>query len=252
MHFAPLYPVVYRVLQPLFPQCLWSGNGTEKTIALTFDDGPHFQHTPELLAVLEHYQVTASFFWLGQAVEQYPPIAKATGDRGHWLGLHGYEHRDFPSLTAKELQQSLSRTQILIQQACQIEADRVRDVRPPYGLFTPHTLELLQQWNYRPVQWSVVPEDWVEPGVEVVVNRILQQIHNGSIIVLHEGIWGGASVAKICDRLLPLVLKQGYRFVTIDELWQQVPSIPPTFNQDCTNFLQNTCHNGIELIRMTE
>lgn len=252
MHFAPFYPVVYRVLQPLFPQCLWSGCGAEKAIALTFDDGPHFHHTPQLLAVLDHYQVPASFFWLGQAVENLPQLAKATSDRGHWIGLHGYDHQDFPSLTTEELQKSLQKTQNAIQHACQLDPSRVRDVRPPYGLFTPRTLELLQQWNYRPVQWSVVPEDWVEPGVEVVVNRILQQIDNGSIIVLHEGIWGGAAVAKICDRLLPLVLKQGYRFVTIDELWQKVPLTPPNFYQDCTNFLLNTCHKGMGLIRMTE
>jgi peptidoglycan/xylan/chitin deacetylase (PgdA/CDA1 family) len=62
MQFAPLFPIIHRILQPAFPSCIWSGDRTTKAIALTFDDGPHPQYTPELLAVLDRYNITASFF----------------------------------------------------------------------------------------------------------------------------------------------------------------------------------------------
>lgn len=62
MQFAPLFPIIYRLLQPTFPKCLWNGDRKRKTIALTFDDGPHPQYTPEVLAVLDRYQIPASFF----------------------------------------------------------------------------------------------------------------------------------------------------------------------------------------------
>ena len=225
MQLAPLFPIIYRVLKPTFPQCLWGGNLNSKAIALTFDDGPHPRYTPQLLKVLDYYNITASFFWLGAGVNRSPEIAKAVCDRGHWIGLHGYDHRSFPMLTPAELKQSLEKTQTAIQRACNLQPEQVRDVRPPNGLFTPQTLQLLQQWHYRPVMWSVVPEDWVRPGVTPVVQRVMKQVCNGSLIVLHDGACGGKDVAETTQYLVSQLLQQGYDFVTVDTLWQQ-PSSP--------------------------
>lgn len=225
MHLAPLYPLLHKVLKPTFPACLWAGNLDSATIALTFDDGPHPVHTPQLLNVLDRYQIPASFFWLGACVQRSPAIAQEIWQRGHWIGLHGYHHHSFPRLSASELQQSLSQTQAAIAQACQVNLayvqQHIRDVRPPNGLFTPQTLRYLQKWGYRPVMWSVVPEDWVRPGIEVVMQRVLTQTCNGSLIVLHDGYCGGEDVATTADRLIPTLLEQGYQFVTVDQLWQQ-------------------------------
>jgi peptidoglycan/xylan/chitin deacetylase (PgdA/CDA1 family) len=219
MQFAPLYPPIYRALKPLFPGCLWSGCSNCRAIALTFDDGPHPIYTPQLLEVLHHYGVTASFFWLGAWVQRTPTIAKQVYDQGHWLGIHGYDHRIFPMMSELELKRSLQQTQLEIARACDVDPATIRDVRPPYGVFTPKTLKLLQQWNYRPVMWSVVPEDWVRPGIAIVLQRVLRQVQDGSLIVLHDGFSGGADVAETTRQLIPLLLKQNYRFVTVDQLW---------------------------------
>lgn len=224
MQLAPLYPILYKILQPSFPSCLWSGSPHAGAIALTFDDGPHPQYTPKLLQVLDRYNIPASFFWLGVCVDRSPSVARAVYERGHWIGLHGYHHHSFPLLKPDVLKQSLQRTQAAIAQACEIHLDTVRDVRPPNGLFTPQTLSLLHQWNYRPVMWSVVPEDWERPGINVVVQRVLQQVQNGSLIVLHDGYCGGQDVAEATAQLIPLLLQLGYSFVTIDYLWQQTNS----------------------------
>lgn len=218
LQFAPLFPLIYRVLQPSFPNCLWTGNTNCKKIALTFDDGPHRHHTPQLIEVLDHYKIPASFFWLGVCVQQAPQIAKMVHDRNHWIGLHGYDHRNFPMLSPQELKGSLEKTQAAIESACNIPAQLIRDVRPPNGFFTPNTLKLLKKWDYRPVMWSVVPEDWVRPGVNTVTQRVLNQVQNGSIIVLHDGYFGGEDVAETTAALIPKLLEQGYEFVTIDNL----------------------------------
>ena len=218
MEFAPLFPLVYRLLQPTFPHCLWCGNSNSKTIALTFDDGPHPQYTPQVLSVLKRYNITASFFWLGNCVNRFPDIGKTVSEQGHWIGLHGYEHDSFPLLSPIQLKQSLEKTQIAIYNACNLSPEKVRDVRPPNGFFTPQTLHLFQQWNYRPVMWSVVPEDWVHPGVNVVVNRVIKQVKNGSLIVLHDGYFGGKDVAETINILIPRLLQEGYEFVTVDSL----------------------------------
>lgn len=221
MQFAPIYPFLYKILKPTFPNCLWSGKKNQKAIALTFDDGPHPQYTPELLQVLDRYQIPASFFWLGVCVNRRPEVARLVASRGHGIGLHGYEHRSFVLLSPDELKQSLAKTQLAIATACAIATDAVRDVRPPNGLFTPKTLNLLEQWNYRSVMWSVVPEDWERPGVSCVVQRVLRQVENGSVIVLHDGYYGGQDVAQTTAQLVPQLLQQGYEFVTIDKLWRQ-------------------------------
>lgn len=223
MQFAPIYPVLHHVLKPLFPDCLWCGESEKPAIALSFDDGPHPKHTQALLKVLDRHGIQANFFWLGQCVERSPHMVREMYERGHWMGLHGYTHRMFPLLPPEELKQELERTQDAIADACGLDPlavrDRVRDVRPPVGVFTPRTLTYLQEWGYRPVMWSVVPEDWVRPGVEVAVQRVMSQTRNGSLIVLHDGYHGGEDVAAIADRLIPQLIDQGYTFVSVNELW---------------------------------
>ncbi|WP_009630126.1 polysaccharide deacetylase family protein [Synechocystis sp. PCC 7509] len=224
MQLAPFFPVLYRILQPTFPDCLWSGNAHTKEIALTFDDGPHPVYTPQLLKVLDDYAIPASFFLLGACVHRYPTVAKSVCDFGHSIGLHGYDHRSFPLLTTTQLRQSLESTQSAISAACGINGTKLRNVRPPNGLFTPQTLELLTQWQYRSVMWSVVPEDWVRPGINLVVQRVLEQVQNGSTIVLHDGACGGSDVAEITQILIPQLLQLGYKFVNIDNFWHSHPS----------------------------
>jgi peptidoglycan/xylan/chitin deacetylase (PgdA/CDA1 family) len=152
-------------------------------------------------------------------VNRFPETAKTVSTQGHWIGLHGYEHDSFPLLSSTQLKQSLEKTQVAIYNACNLTPEQVRDVRPPNGFFTPQTLQLFQQWNYRPVMWSVVPEDWVHPGVNVVVNRVIKQVKNGSLIVLHDGYFGGKDVAETINILIPKLLEQGYEFVNVNSFW---------------------------------
>lgn len=223
MELAPLYPLIQPALKAAFPSCLWDGARGHKTVALTFDDGPHPKYTPPLLELLDRHQITASFFWLGHCVDRAPDVARQAYEQGHWIGLHGYTHRSFPMLSTEALWQSLTKTQAAIALACELDpaivAQTIRDVRPPNGLFTPQTLNALQKWQYRPVMWSVVPEDWVHPGIEVVLARIRKQVHDGALIVLHDGAYGGADVVAIAEQLIPMLQAEGYRFVTVDQLW---------------------------------
>lgn len=225
LQFAPFFPYLHPLLTPTFPRCLWTGDLSQPEICLTFDDGPHPEYTLELLKVLDSYQISASFFWLGQSVERHPEIAQAVYQRGHWIGLHGYQHQSFPFLTEIDLKNSLEKTQNAILKACGLEPEFVLDVRPPNGFFLPQTLTLLTSWGYRPVMWSVVPEDWVHPGVDVVTHRVIKQTRNGSIIVLHDGSHGGKDVAKTAEKIIPKLLEQNYRFVTIPKFWQSAKPV---------------------------
>ncbi|NDJ18096.1 polysaccharide deacetylase family protein [Myxacorys almedinensis] len=225
MTFARLYPLLHRVLKPTFPHCLWSGRADSPAIALTFDDGPHPKYTPQLLDVLDHHKVCATFFWLGACVEAYPDLARQIYQRGHWIGLHSYHHRAFTSLSATDLKTDLAQTRAAIAKTCQINPNTLIDVRPPYGLFTPQTLNHLHHWNYRTVMWSIIPEDWVCPGASIVVQRVVDQVQNGSIIVLHDGDSGGRDVAETVDSLIPRLVQSGYQFSTINQIWLALPHV---------------------------
>ncbi len=128
-------------------------------------------------------------------------------------------------MTATELKATLNLTKAAIAKACQINPKTLIDVRPPYGLFAPQTLSYLQRWNYRTVMWSIIPEDWARPGSSIVVQRVLNQVQNGSIIVLHDGAGGGEDVAETVDRLVPELLQKGYHFSTIDQVWSALPHL---------------------------
>ncbi|MEN9232328.1 MAG: polysaccharide deacetylase family protein [Thermostichus sp. DG02_5_bins_236] len=213
----PLYPVLHFGLKTLFPNCLWelSPRPHGRQVALTFDDGPHPDYTPALLQVLADSQVPATFFVLGERVQHWPHLAHQIHEQGHQIGLHGWQHRSFTQLTRSQLHRSLECTQAALAAACGGSPSDYRTVRPPNGLFWPQTLVDLHRWGFYPVMWSVVPEDWLTPPVEVVLERILTQVRAGSIIVLHDGIHGGSQVAAITQQLIPKLQKQSFQFVRL-------------------------------------
>jgi len=212
-------PWIHPILQRQFPQALWTGPKEEATIALTFDEGPDVRDTPALLNVLARHGVVATFFWLGERVQALPALVRAASAAGHQIAIHGYAHQAFPLLPATALQNQLDRTRALIAEATGENSATIRDVRPPYGAFTPHMLTLLARWQYRAVMWTVVPGHWLQPAAETV-RQVVTQTRAGAILVLHEGRRRGPPVAALTDATLTRLRAAGWRYVTVDTLWQ--------------------------------
>jgi peptidoglycan/xylan/chitin deacetylase (PgdA/CDA1 family) len=212
-----LYPPLHWGLKTLFPDCLWElpTHPPTRQVALTFDDGPHPDYTSALLQVLRDFQVSATFFVLGERVQRWPHLAQQIRQQGHQIGLHGWQHRSFTQLTRSELHQSLKRNQAALVAACGGIPSDYRAVRPPNGLFWPQTLADLHRWGFHPVMWSVVPEDWLVPPVSVVVERVLAQVRAGAVIVLHDGVHGGSQVAEVTRQLIPALKERGFAFVRL-------------------------------------
>lgn len=205
-------------LQKHFPQVLWLGDPNQRKIALTFDDGPHPQDTPQVLRVLERYQVQATFFMVGREVKPLAPLVRAVAEAGHGLGLHGYRHRPFDLYPAVIVRRHLLITRRLISRACRYQVIGVRDVRPPFGVISPPLLERLIRWRFRPVIGSLVPVHWRQPLAQTV-SEVQRHVRPGALIVLHEGQHGPA-VAEILEKLVPWLQAQGYEFITIDRMWR--------------------------------
>ncbi|MCW5851560.1 MAG: polysaccharide deacetylase family protein [Anaerolineae bacterium] len=211
---------MHRVLRRRFPDALWMGDTNFPVVALTFDDGPDPRDTEALLRVLDRHGAAATFFLIGERARRYPDLVRAVADAGHQQGLHGYYHRAFPLQPAPRLAHSLRQTQAALAEATGQPPDQYRDVRPPYGVFTPSTLKALCGWGYRPVMWSVVPLHWRQSARQTV-REVVEQVHPGALIVLHESL-PGPPVARLADEILPRLQDAGYEFVLVNDLWRTV------------------------------
>ncbi len=208
---------LYEGLRQFFPTAFWRGDATRRELALTFDDGPNAQDTPALLALLDHYGIQATFMHVGSRAAAAPHLVRQVADAGHQIGLHGYEHQSFLLKSDVMLREELAKAQRVITDATARDPAAVNAVRPPYGHFTPAILATLIHAGYLPVMWSLVPFHWLQDA-DATIKQVIHGMHNGAILVLHEGL-AGPTVTELVEAVLPSLIADGYRFVTIHELW---------------------------------
>lgn len=188
---------------------------TQKVVALTIDDGPHNKVTPEILSVLKEKQVKATFFVLGVNAEHFPKLLAQEVADGHEIGVHTYSHPSLPKLSPQKIAEEIDKSERIIATT----APKPTLFRPPGGFYNPQVIETAHQRGYTVVLWSVDPRDWSCPPAEKVVERVLQDIKPGSIVLLHDGQYPlptPQALGIIIDRLR----EQGYSFVTVSELLQ--------------------------------
>jgi peptidoglycan/xylan/chitin deacetylase (PgdA/CDA1 family) len=188
--------------------------GSEKVIALTFDDGP-WEHTPEILKILQHYDAKATFFFIGQHVQVYPQIAQQVVAAGHALGNHTWSHytHNMDTTTAKT---EIENTTARIYKATGV---KTRLFRPPAGRLDSGVVDYALQKNYATIMWSIDTYDWMEStSVQSLIDSVLNHAKPGSIVLLHDG---GGNRLRTIQALHPIMAglqQQGYRFVTVPEL----------------------------------
>lgn len=180
-----------------------------KKVALTFDDGPNPDYTPELLDELKKRGVPATFFVLGAEVEQYPELVRRASEEGHLIGVHSYKHVNLRQLSDQQTVEQVNRTNEAIHAACGQYASYIR---PPYGCWKE---DLDYEVQMVEVLWDIDPRDWATTSADLVVQRVLQDVEENSIILLHDASESSVRAAcMIIDRLQA----QGYTFVTVEEL----------------------------------
>jgi peptidoglycan/xylan/chitin deacetylase (PgdA/CDA1 family) len=210
----------YQAAQRRHPQILYRGDGSSRQIALTFDDGPHPMDTPRLLEVLERHKVRATFHLVGKSIERHPDLTRQIHQCGHQLALHCYHHIPFPLEAETTLRTGLECTRNAIANAAELSPASIRDLRPPYGIFTTRTLSRLKVWGFRLVMWSCLPPHWMQP-VEWSICQVMEAAVPGAVIVLHDGHGHGRRVAEIVDAIVPQIRSLGFEFITVEEMQAQ-------------------------------
>jgi len=189
----------------------------ELVIALTFDDGPSEARTPELLSLLDEYEVPATFFMLGRQVEKYPDIAQQVFDAGHLIGNHSYDHSRLILKTPSFVREQIERTDAAIQSLGQ---QKVAYLRPPYS-----SKYLVLPWLLKGMGKTLVtgtydpPAEYQDPmDPELVSSQVLEHLEPGMIVYLHDGKESGADEFLQSVRMIIKGARAaGYRFVRLDQ-----------------------------------
>ena len=196
-----------------------SKSGRQPEIMLTFDDGPDPAYTGRLLDLLDSYGIKAAFFTVGSFASANPKLIRRMKDGGHTVGLHSYSHRSAYLMSAAQTRRDLSMSAAAVMRL----GINPRFYRPPWGHTTPALQQAASNLGIMPVFWSVMAQDWqADLDSDEIASRLLCRTVPGSIICLHDGrgknCAPGRTIAAL-EKVLPIWLKEGYRFVTPEEVY---------------------------------
>ncbi|PWI58096.1 hypothetical protein BM613_05380 [Sulfoacidibacillus thermotolerans] len=223
-HAAPIHGHLYW--EKRSPgHIVYSVQTTKKWVALTFDDGPNPRYTLPMMNILDQQHAHATFFVLGKLVRQYPQIVKELATHGHEIGNHTDQHLKMDKVSAADI--TACDNAIL-----QVTGKRPQLLRPPGGGLSEHLVTVAEQTKHIIVMWSwnVDPRDWSQPGVQKIVDRVVKHVTPGTIILLHDGGGPRSQTVTALKEILLQLSKQGYQFVTIDQLlteWKEYRPFPP-------------------------
>lgn len=192
----------------------------DKPFALTFDDGPWPEYTEQILAILARHNAKATFYMVGEVVQDYPKLALKVRDAGHAIGNHSWSHPSRPKDPVAQVQRTNAQIKKVVGFA-------PTTFRPPYGLLKNGMAKEAMKQKQAVLIWSADSNDWRKPSPERIARTIINQATPGGVALFHDG--GGARRNTV--RALPTILRElkarGYRFVTVPELLRLRYVAPP-------------------------
>ncbi|OPJ56514.1 polysaccharide deacetylase family protein [Alkalithermobacter paradoxus] len=182
----------------------------QKIVYLTFDDGPS-SHLKAILNILNFYNIKAHFFFCGIYMDDSKSndIAQLLAD-GHIIGNHSYTHPHFSSLSYIEQCNEINLQNNNIHNYTH---HKTKFFRPPFGCFNDNTLRVVNNLNMEIILWSIDSRDWeLEHEPEKIINNVLNNLHDGAIILLHET----EQTLSILQPLIESILKKRYSFALLN------------------------------------
>ena len=194
----------------------------DRTVALTFDDGPDPRWTPQVLDILHRDGVRATFFVVGSRVVDHPDLVRRELAAGDSVGSHTFTHADLTNLPGWRRSLELRMTQVALASAT---GHHTALFRPPYSS-VPAALTAAQERAFRSVAhqgYLVVladrdAEDWRRPGTAAIVANAMPTAGAGAIVLLHDGGGDRSQTVQALPRLILALRSRGYRFVTVPQL----------------------------------
>lgn len=186
----------------------WSPSAKDKTVYLTFDDGPWYQ-TEEILDILEENGVTATFFPIGKMMRTREAIMKRIVVDGHAIGGHTWDHIDLTKESDKEVRFQLNRT------AREIGPVQGPCMRPPYGAIDGRVRALSVASGMTPILWNRDTNDYQPKTSSGDIAATLAAAQPGDVVLLHDGGGDRSKTAAALKKILPKLVARGYKFDSI-------------------------------------
>jgi cellulose synthase/poly-beta-1,6-N-acetylglucosamine synthase-like glycosyltransferase/peptidoglycan/xylan/chitin deacetylase (PgdA/CDA1 family)/spore germination protein YaaH len=196
----------------------------DKTIVLSFDDGPDPLYTPRILDILKHYGVHGSFFIVGMNAQAHPDLLRRIYDEGNEIGSHTFTHPNMSNVSPLQTTFELNATDRLLETV--IGHDTVL-FRPPYAEdMEPQTPEQVaplmrtSRMGYYTVGMNIDPLDWATPGVDRIVSAVLEGARrgDGNVVLLHDSGGDREQTVAALPRIIEGLKAQGFRFATVGDL----------------------------------
>ena len=195
----------------------YSDNDEEKVIYLTFDAGYENGNIEKILDTLKDEDVKAAFFILENLINRNEELVKRMANEGHTVCNHTASHKDMTKVeTIEEFQEELSALERVYFE--KTGAEMAKFYRPPEGRYDEKSLRFADELGYKTIFWSLAYADWdnnKQPRAEKAMKTLLDNIHNGAIILLHPT---SATNAEILPKLISTLKAEGYSFRTLDKL----------------------------------
>lgn len=199
------------------PAALAKGNENLEKISLTFNISWGEERVHDILNTLREQDVQATFFVSGEWAERHPQIVGKIVDENHELGMLGYRYKSYVEQDLETVRRDLDLAKNTFKK---MNIENMRFLRPPNGHFNDDIIELAESVGLEVVHWTVNPRDWENPGTKSIVESVMQETSNGSIILLHA-----SDSVKQTNEALKIILPQlkdaGYSFVSMTELIHQ-------------------------------
>lgn len=191
-------------------------NDTDKVIYLTFDAGYENGNVAKILDVLKEKEAPAAFFILGHLITNDTELVRRMAKEGHTVCNHTVHHKDMSSMDDAAFLEEIRSLEALYQE--KIGEEMAPYYRPPEGKFSKENLICAQENGYKTIFWSFAYPDWdnqKQPSVEKAKKIILDNAHNGEVMLLHPT---SETNAMILGDVIDSLRSEGYRFGTLDEL----------------------------------
>lgn len=201
-------------LEDLPPSPIYKGNPEKPMVTLLINVAWGDEFIPTILDTLEKQNVQATFFFDGSWVKKTPDLAKVIYENGHEIGNHAYSHPDLNTFSREATKNELKKTNDVIEESLGITPTWFA---PPSGSFNQGTVDVARELGMMTILWTVDTIDWKKPETSAMVSRVVAEVENGSMILMHPT----KPVAEGLDQMIRSIKEKGYQLGTASEMMSE-------------------------------
>lgn len=191
---------------------IYSVETDEKVVAISFDAAWGNEYTDDILNILEEYDARATFFLVGFWIDKYPEDVKAIAKAGNEIGSHSATHPDLAECSREQIEKELDETSQKIKETAGVVPELFR---PPYGSYNNELMSIAEEKGYKVIQWDVDSLDWKDISQDQIVERVVRNVGNGSIVLFHNN---AQYVSQYLPQILEKLTRDGYKIVAVGDL----------------------------------